>query len=124
MAKLEGHNQFVWRLAFTPDGTVLASLDAWGILRLWDMRDLESPGQPIGETLPGHQAWAWGLAVSPDGTTAVSSARSGEIQRWQIDPVWWRERACAITGRNLMPEEWATYLPGEPYRETCSADIK
>lgn len=118
--ELAGHNQFVWRLAFTPDGNTLVSLDAWGVLRLWDMRDPENPGQPAGATLPGHQAWAWGLALSPDGTTAVTSARSGEIMRWHISLDWWRKRACDIAGRNLMLGEWALYLPGEPYRETCA----
>jgi WD40 repeat protein len=119
IAELYGHDQFVWRLALTPDGDTLVSFDAWGILRLWDMRDPTKPGQPIGETQPGHKAWAWGLALSPDGAQAITSARSGELQRWQIDLAWWRERACDIASRNLTLEEWENYLPGEPYRKTC-----
>ena len=40
---------------------------------------------------------------------------------WDVDPAVWRERACAIVGRNLSREEWELYLPpGTPYRATCS----
>jgi hypothetical protein len=40
---------------------------------------------------------------------------------WDIDPAVWRQRACAIVGRNLTREEWKLYLPpGTPYRATCS----
>ncbi|MCJ7738163.1 MAG: hypothetical protein MUQ10_12765 [Anaerolineae bacterium] len=119
VGQLAGHNQFVWRLVFTPDGERLVSVDAYGILRLWDMRDRDHLGRPIGATLPGHQAWAWGLAVSPDGTTAVTTARSGELQQWQIDPRWWREHACAIAGRSLTQDEWEQFLPGRAYHATC-----
>jgi len=61
------------------------------------------------------------MDVSPDGQTAVTTAYSGELQLWQIDPVWWRERACAIAARNLTQAEWAQYLPGETYHVTCAA---
>ena len=57
----------------------------------------------------------WGMDVSPDGQTAVSTAASGEVQLWHINPAWWRERACAIAGRNLTQTEWAQYLSGEDY---------
>ena len=40
---------------------------------------------------------------------------------WDVDPAVWRQRACAIVGRNLSREEWKLYLPpGTPYRATCS----
>ena len=31
----------------------------------------------------------------------------------------WRSRLCRLAGRNLTTEEWAQFLPGEPYRKTC-----
>ena len=34
---------------------------------------------------------------------------------WDVDPALWRQRACAIVGRNLSREEWKLYLPaGNP----------
>jgi hypothetical protein len=29
------------------------------------------------------------------------------------------ERACAIAGRGLNPDEWASYLPDVRYQDTC-----
>ena len=36
-----------------------------------------------------------------------------------VDPMVWRQQACALAGRNLTRAEWARYLPGEPPRPTC-----
>jgi len=30
------------------------------------------------------------------------------------------ERACSLTGRGLDREEWARFIPGLPYQDTCS----
>jgi hypothetical protein len=37
-----------------------------------------------------------------------------------VDPVSWRDQACALAGRNLTRAEWARYVGAEPYRQTCS----
>jgi len=40
---------------------------------------------------------------------------------WEVDPAVWRQRACAIVGRNLSRDEWKLYLPPRtPYRATCA----
>ena len=101
IATLSGHYAPLWHIAFTPDGSMLVSLDDRGFLWLWDMADPANPGRAIAETNQGHLTWAYGLAVSPDGKTATTTAQSGEIQKWHINPAWWRERACAIADRNL-----------------------
>jgi hypothetical protein len=31
------------------------------------------------------------------------------------------ERACSITRRGLDRDQWARYLPGLPYQDTCPA---
>ena len=114
-------NQGIWRLAFTPDGSTLAAIDDVGVLHLWDLSLEGGTARPYGESMSGHKFRACGMDVSRDGQTAVTTAYSGELQLWQIDPVWWRERACAITARNLTQAEWAQYLPGETYHVTCAA---
>jgi WD40 repeat protein len=67
-------------LAFTPDGTVLASAggnnEDFGI-HLWDVLT----GQDMG-TLNGHRDIIWGLAFSPDGQMLVSVSKDGTAQIW------------------------------------------
>jgi WD40 repeat protein len=56
--------------------------------------------------------------LSPNGRTVVSS-RNGDIISWDLDPSVWQRRACEAAGRNLSPQEWDEYFPGEAYRPTC-----
>lgn len=114
-------NQGIPKLSFAPVGTTLVAIDDVGVLHLWDLSIEGGTARPYGESMSGHKFRAWGVDVSPDGQTAVTAAASGELQLWHIDPVWWRERACAIAGRNLTQAEWAQYLPGEDYHVTCAA---
>jgi hypothetical protein len=52
----------------------------------------------------------------------ASSGADGAVRLWDVRLGSWRARACKLAGRDLSPEEWATYLGDEPYRATCRAD--
>jgi hypothetical protein len=42
------------------------------------------------------------------------------VALWDLDPAAWVDAACAIAGRNLTHEEWATYVGDlAPYTATC-----
>ena len=67
-------------LAFTPDGTVLASAGGNNedfVIRLWDV----ASGQSI-STLDGHSGIVWGLAFSPDGQVLVSVSSDATAKIW------------------------------------------
>ena len=76
------NEEIVRGLAFTPDGTVLASAggnDSEFAIHVWDVVN----GQPLG-TLEGHDGIVWGVAFSPDGSllASVSSDQTAKIWDW------------------------------------------
>ena len=59
-------------------------------------------------------------AFSPDGKLLAVAGIETLAMLWDVNPAVWRQRACAIVGRNLSREEWNLYLPrGKRYRATC-----
>ena len=83
IATLEGHEEEVWSMAFSPDGTVLATGDGGqsinGKVRLWDVET----GENIA-TLEGHEGYVWSMAFSPDGAILASAGWNG-IMLWNVE---------------------------------------
>ena len=125
---LAGHTGNVVGTAFDPDGTFLATSTLSGGTRLWDPAtglgyggELASSPRPA-SLEPTIELPGLGLrnAFSPDGKQLAVPGVETRPMLWDVDPAVWRERACAIAGRNLTPEEWRLYLPsGTDYRATC-----
>jgi WD40 repeat protein/tRNA A-37 threonylcarbamoyl transferase component Bud32 len=126
---LSGHTGFVTGAAFDPAGSFLATTSAFGGTRLWD----PATGLAYGDELvpnprPGSSTstidlpfLALGNEFSPDGKLLAVAGVETLAMLWEVDPAVWRQRACAIVGRNLTREEWHLYLPsGTAYRATCS----
>ena len=43
----------------------------------------------------------------------------GTVYRWETDVERAIDFACQMAGRNLTEEEWAEFLPTQPFREVC-----
>ncbi|EKV03690.1 WD40 repeat-containing protein [Leptolyngbya sp. PCC 7375] len=80
VAKMQGHGDAIWSVAFSPDGSRIVSGSADSTLRLWDSR-----GNPIGKPWVGHSDWIWSVAFSPDGSRIVSGSRDTNLRLWSID---------------------------------------
>jgi hypothetical protein len=115
--------------AFDPAGSFLATTSFHGGTRLWQpVTGLGYGGELVASPRPRSLLTfdvpplpALGTAFSPDGKLLAVAGVETRAMLWDLDPAVWRQRACAIVGRNLTREEWNLHLPsGTPYRATCS----
>ena len=82
---MTGHGSFgATGVAFSPDGTVLASGYANGTVRLWDVATGQVHG-PVLQAGSGPTGGVTGVAFSPDGNLVASADADGAIRLW--DPV-------------------------------------
>ena len=79
LALLRGHTAQVQRVAFSPDGKILASTGNDSTLRLWNTQT----GEQL-TVISGRRNLPWSLAFSPDGTMIVSGCQTGIIHAWKI----------------------------------------
>jgi WD40 repeat protein len=75
---LTGHGSIVTAVAFSPDGTQLATASGDGTARLWDTTT--GTTQAI---LTGHDSPVTSVAFSPDGTLLATAARDGTARLWE-----------------------------------------
>ncbi len=76
---LSGHSSGVVSIAFSPDGSTLASGGMDETIKLWNV----SPGSEI-RTLAGHSNRVYSVAFSPDGTTLASGSWDNTIKIWNV----------------------------------------
>jgi WD40 repeat protein len=110
---LVGHTFNVTSLAFSPDGSLLASGQDQSVF-LWDVREYAL----IGRLLGGHTGVVYGLAFTPDGSRLISAGEDYTVRQWSPSVQVWEEMACAIANRNFTQMEWNLYR-GTGYRQTC-----
>jgi WD40 repeat protein/transcriptional regulator with XRE-family HTH domain len=76
---LHGHTNWVWSLAFSPKGDMLASSSDDGTLRLWQVPD----GHAI-NVLDCHTHNVFALAISADGQQLASAGRDQAAHFWNL----------------------------------------
>jgi WD40 repeat protein len=74
----EGKN-WVWSVAFSPDGQTMAIGRDDGIVTLWN-----TSTEQVRARLKGHTATIMAVAFSPDGKTLASGSVDGNVKLWDV----------------------------------------
>jgi WD40 repeat protein len=69
----------VWSVAYSPDGSTLASESTDRTIKLWDV----ASGR-VRRTLSGHRERVLSIAFAPDGSTLASGSLDGTIKFWDL----------------------------------------
>jgi WD40 repeat protein len=112
---LQGVVDKVNSLAFSSDGSLIASSTMDHQIILWDTKSL----QRLPRALQGHTDIVWNAIFLGNRGVVASSSNDLTVRLWDVQTDTWLSRLCEIANRNLSRDEWVQYLGSEPYRKTC-----
>jgi WD40 repeat protein len=78
---LQGHTDWVYSVAFSPDGKHVVSGSRDNSIRIWDAETQEVVGGP----LLGHTDRVNSVAFSPDGRHIVSGSNDHRVRIWYVE---------------------------------------
>ena len=76
---LEGHTDWIYSVAISPDNTKIVSGSLDRSIRVWNIES----GNLI-NTLEGHTYWVISVAINPDNKKIVSRSYDNTIKIWDI----------------------------------------
>ncbi|KAG8751657.1 hypothetical protein FRC14_007686 [Serendipita sp. 396] len=79
--KLEGHDDSVWSVSFSADGSKLVSGSSDHTIRIWDLE----PESAVIKILRGHTGPVLSVAFSSDNQKAVSGSHDKTVRVWDVE---------------------------------------
>jgi WD40 repeat protein/serine/threonine protein kinase len=107
LAECAGHKDALWALAFSPDGTWIASAGEDGAARIWDSQT----GALVAECR-GHTSKVLSVAYRPDGARLVSTSADGTVRQWdpatgkQVEPPYDQHTGEVLSAAYSPDGDW------------------
>ncbi|MEV1174901.1 hypothetical protein AB0J09_41575, partial [Nonomuraea sp. NPDC049784] len=99
----------------SPREDVVAAVTRDDRVQLFDLAGKAS----LGVLADGNQYGVQALAFAADGSKVLVLDGNGTIREQLVEPGAVAAAVCARAGNPLSRTEWARYVTGAPYRETC-----
>ena len=99
--ELAGHDDWIYCVALTADGTAAATGSGDGTMRLWRLPGQGSVSAPECVSVLNTQAGCFGCGLSADGAAAISG--SLEIRRWDVGRAVAEHKAASTSGGHIGP---------------------
>jgi len=115
-APVAAHDGSVRRAELSPDRDLVLSAGTDDVVRLWTAEDL----QPSGTFDPGDGSGVGGgFARFADDGRSVVMFDGGRVWAAPIDLQALHDHVCAVTDRDLTPQEWTLLLPDRAQEPVC-----
>lgn len=100
-------------VTFSTDGLLLATGDATGEVKIWNVAE----GKPL-QTCIGHTDWIWSVAFSPDSIMLASGSSDRTIKLWNT-----QTGQCLQTLQGHRCQVWSVaFHPDQPILASASED--
>ncbi|MFK7904003.1 MAG: hypothetical protein AB8B69_02715 [Chitinophagales bacterium] len=115
---LEQHIALVNDIAFSLDGSKMATASYDGTVRIWVLNQLKADYQPL--NLDDHDSWAMSVDFNKDGRYVVVGTRKGELRFWNLELNELAEEICSNTKTGLTTKERDLYFGSDfDYQDPC-----
>lgn len=113
--QLRGHTTRITRIAFSNDGTLMATSSYDNTARMWQMDDLKT--LPI--VFDDYGTWVTSVMFTKDDKYLISGDKDGKLRKLSTDAKTMMEDYCSFLTRDLTQNEWQNYVGTDtPYKPT------
>jgi WD40 repeat protein/F0F1-type ATP synthase epsilon subunit len=120
---LKGHFARVNQMAFSKDGSKLATGSFDQTVRIWNIREKKDFDRPP-IILKDHKDWVWSITFNADGSQLLAGCRDNLVRAWPTDLETMSSQICPELTRNMSKKEWERFVATLQNKEDDKSNTK